>query len=139
MSRTVITNLEPRKTIVYAKAAPGARGPGTYPITMSIRGTLVVGIGIIPFPIAEAATILKIIASVGTAPTGASLKLDVLKNGVSILTSFIEILAGQTVSAVVIPADTDLQVGDKLTVDVKQIGSIIAGAYATINIEVVNQ
>lgn len=148
MSRTVITNrteretvvvAQDRKTVVYGKAAPGPIGPaGAVPIAMSIRGTLVVGFGVIPYPLVEDRTVLRVLAAVGQIPTGAAVIIDVNKNGTSIMgPAKLRIEAGQALSAETVPADTVLTAGDVLTVDVDQIGSIIPGANATIVIEVV--
>ena len=85
----------------------------------------------------NACTILGAIASVGTAPTGATFIIDVLKNGTTIYTGGTNrptISASAFVSAttIVAPAVTALAVGDYLTVNVAQIGSTIPGSDLTV-------
>lgn len=79
--------------------------------------------------------IASIIASVGDAPAGGSVLLDVLKNGTSILGgTFIEIPAGSTISPLLIPSTQDIIVGDYLTVNVSQIGPVEPGSNMVLRI-----
>jgi hypothetical protein len=84
-------------------------------------------------------TIASVRASVGTAPTGASIIVDVNKNGTTIFgtqsarptiaaSGFTNKTTGHTVTTI---AD-----GDYFTVDVDQVGSSVAGANLTVQIEV---
>lgn len=148
MSTTVVTNLAPRRPIVAdrvsrqavvsTRAAVGARGPqGSMLLGLTLRGTQIVGVGIIPLTLPFNAEILRFTANVGIAPTGQALIFDVLKNGISILTTVVlSIQPGETVAVPVVPDDTEFLIGDQLTVNVIQIGSISAGAYATVVAEV---
>lgn len=84
-----------------------------------------------------ACTIIGVVASLGTAPTGASFIVDVLKNGTTIYTGGTNrptITAAAFVSAlpVVAPAVTALAQGDYITVNVSQIGSSVAGSDLTV-------
>lgn len=147
MTATVVTNLQPRlaviadrydrQVVVYGRTAPGPIGAtGSIVQALTMRGAQVVGIGIIPLSLPFDARLLAITASVGVAPTGSALIFDVLKNGVSILTTVVlSILAGATVALPVIPDDDILLTTDQLTVNVIQIGSGSPGAYATISVE----
>jgi hypothetical protein len=76
------------------------------------------------------ANIGKITASVGTAPTGADIVIAVLKNGISITTSF-TIAAGAS-SGTAVLSDVSLAPGDYLTFNVTQVGSTVAGSNLTI-------
>ena len=66
-----------------------------------------------------------------TAPTGASIVVDVNKNGTTIFTTQANrptVAAAGNVSGQAVPDVTSLAVGDYLTVDIDQVGSTIAGA-----------
>lgn len=80
------------------------------------------------------------IAVVGTAPTGAALIFDVLKNGVSIYATSTKptVPAAGTASPLAAP-DVDpanrFTTGDVLSLSVTQIGSGTAGSDADVNVE----
>lgn len=148
MSATVITNLQPRRvvvesrvtrgTVVVPRAGAGPPGPiGISEVALSLRGTLVVGIGLIPLAFPSNKTIVRVSAVVGTAPTGQAIIFDIKKDGVSIFSTVIlSIQPGQYVALPVVPNTVLILAGQALTVDVIQVGNPIAGAYATIVIEV---
>ena len=124
--------------------AVGATGPagadGTTEISFSIPGTLLVAGGTMRWYFAQSLTITNVIASVGTAPTGASLIFDVNKNGTTIFSTQANrptITAGTFSDLSSTPNVTSLVSGDYITVDVDQIGSSVAGADAVIRIRVV--
>ena len=76
-------------------------------------------------------TIHTVTASVGTQPTGASILVDVNKNGTTIFTTqsnrpTIAVSTNEDESGV--PDVTSWAAGDYLTVDIDQIGSTVAGA-----------
>jgi hypothetical protein len=107
--------------------------------TFSIPGTLTVGTGMARLYFPRACTIINVIASVGTAPTGASVIFDVNKNGTTIFTTQGNrptITASAFVDTSSVPDVTSIAAGDYLTVDLDQIGSTVAGADATVSIEV---
>lgn len=85
-------------------------------------------------------TITGVRASVGTAPTGASLIVDVNKNGSTIFTTQANrpaIPASANTSGNVTTMDiTTVAAGEYLTIDIDQIGSTIAGADLTVQLEV---
>lgn len=75
-------------------------------------------------------------ASVNTAPTGAPIKIDLKKNGVSVLSSFVTptIAIGTYTVLVTTILDPLMALGDYLTVDVTQVGSTIAGSDLAVTI-----
>lgn len=101
-------------------------------------GTLVVEAGSGKFIFPVAATVVSVRAAVGTAPTGASVLVDVNKNGTTIFTTQANrpaVAAGQTISAApAVPNVTSMAAGDALTVDIDQIGSGTPGSDLTVMI-----
>ena len=82
-------------------------------------------------------TIDKVFIAVSTPPTGASLIVDVNKNGTTIFTtqgSRPQIAAGEYADESDTPDVTTLAAGDYLTMDVDQIGSGDAGANLTVHV-----
>lgn len=137
MNATVVTNLQPRRAIVYGRTAPGPIGAtGAMLAALTIRGTQVVGVGIVPLALPFDARLESITATVGIAPTGQALIFDVMKNGMSIFTTpVLTIQPGQTIAIPVIPDDDILLTTEQLTVNVVQVGSLQPGAYATISVK----
>ena len=86
-------------------------------------------------------TINGVRASVGTAPTGASLIVDIKVNGTTIFTTQANrptISAGSMTSGYVTNMNiTSVAAGAYVTVDVAQVGSIIPGSDLTVQLEVV--
>lgn len=101
---------------------------------LSLPGTLAVGAGSSRFRFPFAAVLLGFTASVGTAPTGASLILDVNKNGTTVFTTQGNrptiAAAGFNTTTEPVPDVTAIAAGDYITVDRDQVGSTIAGADA---------
>lgn len=101
-------------------------------LKLESAGALTVGAGkdraLIPFN----CEIVSVSAIVGTAPTGASLIVDVLKNGTTIFTTTANrptIVAGATQTTTFPRPDvTRLVAGDNLTLSISQIGSTVAGS-----------
>jgi hypothetical protein len=107
--------------------------------TFGVAGTLATLTGQARYYMASAQTILGTIASVGTAPTGASIIIDVFKNGTTVYTGGTNrptISASGFVSAttIVAPAVTALAIGDYLTVVISQVGSSIPGSDLTVTV-----
>lgn len=101
------------------------------------EGTLTVknGKGRMPFPVD--AVILGISAMVDTAPTGATIVLDINKNGTTIFTTQSnrpQIVAGanNTATEVTNMNVTAISAGQYLTADIDQIGTTVAGADLTV-------
>lgn len=109
---------------------------GIIPYTVS--GTLTVQTGAVRLYFGQNATIRRINAGVGTAPTGTSLIIDVNKNGTTLFST----QGNRPTIAVSTFSDTEnlpdvvsVSAGDYLTVDIDQIGSTIAGENLTVTIE----
>lgn len=101
-------------------------------------GDAVVDTGSIRIYFKRAATILNVYASASTAPTGASLIVDVNLNGTTIFTTqgnrpTIAISGFSDMTAA--PDVTAVSAGDYITVDIDQIGSTIAGADIVVGVE----
>ncbi len=83
-------------------------------------------------------TIRAVRATLGTAPTGAAVIVDVNKNGTTIFTTQSHrptvAISGNTSGKVTNMDVTTLADGDYLTVDIDQIGSSVAGADLTVQI-----
>lgn len=106
-------------------------------LPFSRSGALTVGTGSADFMFPYAVTILGISASVTTAPTGASVILDVDKNGTTIFTNqanrpTIAASATATASEVTNMDVTSFAAGDKIRVNIDQIGSTVAGSNLTV-------
>ncbi len=114
---------------------------------VSVQGTLATGTNIVPpivFP--RACTIQKVSARVGTAPTGASILIDINKYGTDEVADG-SIFSGKT--RITLAAGdyedsrtdlnttySDLADDEYLTVDIDQVGSTVPGADLSITIEV---
>lgn len=73
----------------------------------------------------------------GTAPTGANLVVDVNRSGTTIFTTQANrptVTAGTNGGVLAVPDVTTLADGDYLTVDVDQVGSVVAGADVTVGV-----
>lgn len=102
------------------------------------RGTLAVGVGGHRYYFNRAVTVTNVRASVGTVPTGAAVIVDVNKNGTTIFTTQGNrptIAVSTNTDATSAPDVTAFAAGDYMTVDVDQIGSTVAGADLTVQIE----
>lgn len=109
-----------------------------HPAVFSKSGVLAVGAGTGRLPFRRACTIVSVKAIVNTPPTGASLIVDVNKNGTTIFTTQANrptIAAGANNSSTTAPDVTSLAVDDYLTVDIDQVGSTVAGSDLTVVIE----
>ena len=108
--------------------------------TWAVTGSLVTGTSIAPIIIIpNNLTIIKAYAAVKTAPTGASILIDINIGGTSIWASTpanrLTIAAGATSGTQTSFDTTSLTDGGLLTVDLDQVGSTIAGADITIELK----
>jgi hypothetical protein len=107
-------------------------------LSFAVVGTLTTGTDKAPTLVAPCAlTIVKVKVVVKTAPTGAPLIVDVNKNATTIFTTQGGrpiIAIGDTTNDSDTPDVTALAEGDKLTVDIDQIGSTVAGADLTVEV-----
>lgn len=104
---------------------------------VSIVGTLTTGTSLTPaMVVVTAQTITKVYAYVKTAPTGASILIDINKNGTSIWNTTqanrLAITAGNNSGDQTSFDTTSLAEGDVLTFDIDQVGSSVSGADLTI-------
>lgn len=99
---------------------------------------LVTGNTVVTIPIVENLTLTDIKAFASTAPSGSTITLDVLNNGVSILSTLLTIDSGEKNSStaavpVVISAST-LSIDDEISIDILGVGSTTAGAGLKISL-----
>lgn len=103
-----------------------------------ISGTVAVVAGQLRTYVESSRTVTLVRAAVGTAPTGASIIIDVLKNGASIYgltpANRPTIAAGTYMALGGTPDTTTFVAGDYITVNVVQVGSTIAGSDLTVTI-----
>lgn len=100
-------------------------------------GTLEVGTQPVRIHAPEAMTITNVTAAVNTAPTGASLIVDVNLNGTTIFTTQANrptIAAAATEDLSSTPDVTNIAQNDVLTVDIDQVGSTVAGADLVVQV-----
>lgn len=103
-------------------------------------GALTVKTGVSRYPITGGAySIQSVAAMVNTAPAGASIILDVKKNGTTIFGTSANrptIAAGTTTATVGAFSVSSLTTGDYLTVDIVQIGSTTPGSDLVLAIRI---
>jgi hypothetical protein len=101
-------------------------------VPFSSGGTLTLKTGTLGFPITGGTFDIETVAArVNTAPAGASVVIDVNKNGTTIFGTAANrptIPAGSKTATVGAHSVTSVTTGDYLTVDIDQIGSSVAGA-----------
>lgn len=125
--------------VTNAAAARAALGVvDKFPVTFSVSLAVLLSIGQHRIYVEEACVIESVRASVGTAPTGATLIVDVNKNGTTIFTTQSRRPAIAISGFTAVPSGaievTALAAGDYLTVDVDQNGSTITGSDLTVTI-----
>lgn len=107
--------------------------PETIIMAVSDEATaLTVGAGKVAFRMPFAMTLSAVRASVGTAPTGAALVVDINEGGTTVLSTKLSIDAGEktstTAATPAVISDTALADDAEITIDIDQIGSTVAGA-----------
>lgn len=103
----------------------------------SVAGNLAVGTGLARYYASDDLTITNVIASVGTAPTGSAILVDVNKNGTTIFTTQAnrpQIAVSTFADTSSLPDVTSVLTGEYLTIDVDQRGSTIAGTDLVVQI-----
>jgi hypothetical protein len=102
-------------------------------------GVLTTSTGTIRYRLPWAATIIATTAAVNTAPTGAAIIVDVLKNGTTIYSTTANrpTIAISTFATTTSPTPdvTTLAAGDYLTVNISQVGSTVAGSDLSVFVE----
>jgi len=137
-SSASVTNSGTTSAAVFNFTVPqGIQGPASsaYVPMFSKQGPLSVATGTHRYYVESAATITKVRIATGTAPTGASLIVDVNKNGTTIYTTQANrpaITAGTNTATGNTIDVTGLVAGDYITVDIDQVGSTIAGSDLTV-------
>ena len=84
-------------------------------------------------------TIIEVQASVKTAPTGASIIVDLNLNGTTIWTTQgnrVAIVAGAYTGVQTTPDVITLAVGDYFTIDLDQVGSTVSGAKLVVRLKI---
>lgn len=107
------------------------------PYIFSVTGALSVTTGKSKIVLQAAYEVESIHAYVNTAPTGASVIVDVFKNGTTLFTTQANrptISAGANSSTNTLPDVIAFASGDILSVDVSQVGSTVAGSDLTVTI-----
>ncbi len=93
---------------------------------------LTTGTGKVTFRMPYALTLTAVRASVGTAPTGQALIVDINEGGSSILSTKLSIDASEktstTAATAAVISDASLADDAEITIDIDQVGSTIAGA-----------
>lgn len=93
---------------------------------------LTTGVAKMTFRMPYAFTLTGVRASVTTAPTGATLIVDINEGGSTILSTKLSIDAGEktstTAASAAVISDSDLADDAEITIDIDQVGSTIAGA-----------
>jgi hypothetical protein len=127
------------KKLVYSDEVPsGSSGIIKTTLSFAVVGTLAVGTDKAPTILAPCTlTIVKVKLVVKIAPTGAAIIVDVNKNGTTIFTTQAnrpQIAISGTTGDSGTPDVTALAETDKLTIDIDQVGSTIAGADLTVEV-----
>jgi|GEM_PF-6564949 len=89
--------------------------------------------------ISFAGTVVDVRAYVDTAPTGAALIVDVNKNGTTLFTTQDNrptVAISGNASTAVVPDVPAVAAGDRITIDVDQIGSVVAGSDVYVSVTI---
>ena len=93
---------------------------------------LTTGTAKVTFRMPNAFTLSEVRASVTTAPTGATLTVDINESGTTILSTKLTIDAGEktstTAATAAVISDANLADDAEITIDIDQVGSTVAGA-----------
>lgn len=109
----------------------------TRAIAFYLDGVLAIETMAMTFVAPVALTVSLVRLAVDTAPTGADLIIDIHKNGVTIFTTQTnrpKIIAGASSGISVAPNVTAIAAGDKITLEIDQVGSTIAGENLAVSI-----
>jgi hypothetical protein len=135
----VITTTEsPNRIIITAARAPGVQQFLYQVQIFTVPGTLGTGSGKARFYVPGPITLGNVRASVGTAPLGSEIIIDVNVNGETVFTTQSnrpKIFSGEVTVATSTPDIQELNTGDYISVDVDEVGSIFPGADLTVQIE----
>lgn len=134
--RTLIREFRKPSPTSFTDGTPvGSIATGGTITTFSLPGQAFVESGRLRQYFSARSAILGVRAAVHTAPTGASLIVDVHKSGTTVFTSQAArptIAVSTNVSAEAVPSANIIEAGEYLTVDVDQVGSTIQGGDVTV-------
>ena len=105
---------------------------------LPVLGDMTVGTNKMIFMVPFDMTIIGVQAKVLTAPTGASLIIDINKNGTTLYTTQANrptIAAGETEVVAALPDVVSLSEDDIISIDIDQVGSTVAGANLVVDLE----
>ena len=133
LARSSAGNLSIEGNLIYRAGGSFVGTPFEYSAAASDEATaLTAGTSKLTFRMPCAMTITSVRASVGTAPTGSTLIVDINQNGTSILSTELSIDATEktstTAATPAVISDTALADDAEVTIDIDQIGSTVAGA-----------
>jgi len=139
LARSSAGNLTIEGNLIYRAGGSFVGMPFEYSTAVSDEATaLTAGTAKLTFRMPCAMTVTSVRASVGTAPTGSTLIVDINENGTSILSTKLSIDATEkTSTTAAVPAvisDSALADDSEITIDIDQIGSTIAGAGLKVTI-----
>jgi hypothetical protein len=120
-----------RLNTAFQEAGDYATVQATLVLPFAMSGSIFTVTGTMRYRFPVAATLLGVSASIGTAPTGASVIADVNKNGTTIFSTQGNrptIAAGTNAASETTPNTTSLSAGDYLTIDIDQVGSTVPGS-----------
>ncbi|MCE2693984.1 MAG: hypothetical protein LW645_06915, partial [Verrucomicrobiaceae bacterium] len=132
LARSSAGNLTIEGNLIYRAGGSFVGMPFEYSAAVSDETTaLTAGTTKLTFRMPCAMTVTSVRASVGTAPTGSTLIVDINENGTSILSTKLSIdVTEKTSTTAAVPAvisDSALADDSEITIDIDQIGSTIAG------------
>jgi hypothetical protein len=135
--QVVTSNDVPNQIVITTSRAPGVQQFIYQVQVFTVPGVLNTGAGRARFYIPGPITLSNVRASVSSAPIGASIVIDVNKNGSTVFTTNLKptIYVGEVTCPTATPNITELVAGDYLSVDIDAVGSIFAGSDLTIQIE----
>lgn len=113
------------------------QGPESRAVSFYLHGALLVETNAMSFVAPMGLTIQEVRLSVDTAPTGADLIVDVNLNGVTVFTvqaNRPRIAAGGVTGLSPAPVVVAVPTGGKITLDVDQIGTTVAGSNLAVTI-----
>jgi len=139
LARSSAGNLSVEGNLIYRAGGSFVGMPFEYSAAVSDEATaLTAGTAKLTFRMPCAMTVTSVRASVGTAPTGSTLIVDINENGTSILSTKLSIdVTEKTSTTAAVPAvisDSALADDSEITIDIDQIGSTIAGAGLKVTI-----
>jgi hypothetical protein len=110
-----------------------------FPVVWFLAGAQTTGTEKLGFISPYAGTVVDVRAYLTTAPTGSTFIVDLMKNGVTMFTTSANrptIAISGNASTTTLPDITSVAVGDRLRLDIIQIGSTIAGSSLYVSVTI---